>query len=124
MENLEKPDSAEKKEKPEVLYHSSSRKGIEEFRPNKGNFRDEDEGVVIFSTPNKALASAFLIEGHNDSWTKIGFYGGIPAVIIDSDREEFIKKDKGGSCMSSRAILSIMIQRRGWVKKSGQAASR
>jgi len=96
MENLEKPDSAEKKEKPEVLYHSSSRKGIEEFRPNKGNFRDEDEGVVIFSTPNKALASAFLIEGHNDSWTKIGFYGGIPAVIIDSDREEFIKKDKGG----------------------------
>ena len=96
MENFEKQNNQEKKEKPEVLYHASRTSGIKEFVPNRGNYRDEDEGAVIFSTPNKALASAFLVEGHGDHWMQIGFYGDIPVVVINADREEFIKNDKGG----------------------------
>lgn len=96
MENIERLSNKEKKEKPKILYHSSRVSGIKEFVPNRGNYRDEDEGAVIFSTPNKALASAFLVESHGDYWMQIGFYGDIPVVIINADREEFIKKDKGG----------------------------
>lgn len=96
MEKFEQQHNQEKKEKPSVLYHASRVSGIKEFTPNRGNYRDENEGAVIFSTPDKALASAFLVEGHGDHWMQIGFYGGIPVVIINADREEFIKNDKGG----------------------------
>lgn len=96
MENLEKIKNNEKKEKPEVLYHASRVSGIKEFVPNEGNYRDEDEGAVIFSTPDKALASAFLVEGHGDDWMVIGYYEDIPVVVINANREEFIKNDKGG----------------------------
>ena len=37
-----------------------------------------------------------MIDGHNDSWTKIGYYGDILVVVICMDKELFIKKDKGG----------------------------
>ena len=87
----------EKKERPIVVYHSSRKSNIEEFIPRKERVRDPDEGSVIFATPNKALASAFLIEDHNDDWTQIGFYNNIPVVVICLDREEFIKRDKGGT---------------------------
>lgn len=96
MENFEKQNNQEKKEKPDVLYHASRTPDIKEFIPNRGNHRDEDEGAVIFSTPNKALASAFLVEEHGDHWMQIGFYDDIPVVVINADREEFIKNDKGG----------------------------
>jgi len=97
MENFDKKlNNPAEKEKPEVLYHASRASGLKEFVPNKGNYRDEDEGAVIFSTPDKALASAFLIEGHGDHWIQIGFYGDIPVVVINADRDEFIKNDKGG----------------------------
>ncbi len=85
-----------KKEKPEVLYLAAKTPNISELVPQKGNYRDEDECAVIFSTPDKALASAFLVEGHGDHWMTIGFYEDIPVVVIKSNKEEFIKKDKGG----------------------------
>ena len=96
IEAVEKLNRNEKKEKPEVLYVSAQTPNIKELTPMKGNSRDVDEGAVIFSTPDKALASIFLIEGHNDSWTKISYYGDIPCVVIRMDREEFLKRDKGG----------------------------
>ena len=97
MADLERPTTPEQKEKPEVLYHASKTSGIKEFIPNRGNFRDEDEGPVIFSTPSKALASMFLVEGHGDHWTRIGFYSGIPVMIINAERNAFIENDKGGT---------------------------
>jgi|SRR3989338_2422448 len=94
--NFTEEDKTEKKEKPSVMYHASHNHNITEFVPRQERVRDPEEGPVIFATPDKALASAFLIEGHNDDWTNIGFYNDIPVAIICSSREEFIEKDKGG----------------------------
>lgn len=96
MENHIERNKIESKEKPETLYIGTQTKGIQEFTPRRGNYRDKDEGPVIFSTPDKALASVFMISGHNDSWTKIGYYGDVLVIIICMDRDEYIKKDKGG----------------------------
>ena len=87
----------EKKEKPEVLFIAAKIPNIKELVPMEGNYRDKKEGAVIFSTPDKALASIFLVEGHDDSWMQIGYYSGIPSAVICIDREEFIKRDKGGT---------------------------
>lgn len=87
----------EGKEKPPVVYHASQNPDIEEFTPQQGRVRDPDEGPVIFATPDKALASAFLVENHNDDWMVIGFYSDVPVVVIRADREKFILKDKGGT---------------------------
>jgi hypothetical protein len=89
-------EGLEKKEKPAVLYIAAQTAGIKELVPIKGRHRDKDEGPVIFSTPDKALASIFLVEGHNDSWMHLGYFSGIPYVVICIDRDEFVKKDKGG----------------------------
>lgn len=97
MESFGKLDSSEKKEKPAVLYIAAQTPGIQELTPMKGNFRDENEGAVIFSTPDKALASTFLVEGHGDHWMQIGFYENIPVVVINADKEAFIQRDKGGT---------------------------
>lgn len=99
MENFDKPQTQnlEKKEKPNVLYVSAQTAGIKELVPMKGRSRDDNEGSVIFSTPDKALASVFLVEDHNDSWMQIGYFSGIPYVVICMDREEFLKRDKGGT---------------------------
>lgn len=96
MKNSAEGNKIESKEKPEILYIGTQTKGIKEFTPRKGNYRDENEGPVIFSTPDKALASVFTVEGHNDSWIKIGYYRDILVVVICMDREEFIKRDNGG----------------------------
>lgn len=97
MEGISKqPNNLERKEKPKVLYVSAQTAEIKELIPMKGRSRDDKEGSVVFSTPDKALASVFLVEGHNDSWMQIGYYDDIPCVVICMDREEFIKKDRGG----------------------------
>lgn len=97
MDKFSRENRIEKKDKPEVLYLATKTPNISELVPQRGNYRDKDEGAVIFSTPDKALAAAFLVEGHGDHWMKIAFYGDIPVVVIKSDKEEFIKKDKGGT---------------------------
>lgn len=86
----------ERKEKPPILFIGTQTADIKKFEPRKGNIRSTDEGPVIFATPDKALASIFTIENHNDSWTKIGYYNDILVIVICMDREKFIKNDKGG----------------------------
>ena len=93
---MEKINKKESKERPEVLYVSAQTKGIKELIPMSGRNRGGNEGPVIFSTPDKALASVFLVEGHNDRWMQIGYFSDIPYVAICMDREEFIKRDNGG----------------------------
>jgi hypothetical protein len=96
MKNSPEENKVEKQEKPATLFIGTQTNGIKEFTPRKGKYRDENEGSVIFSTPDRALASVFTIEGNNDSWMKIGYYRDILVVVICMDREEFIKQDKGG----------------------------
>jgi len=96
MENHAEGNKIESKEKPETLYIGTQAKGIKEFTPRRGNYRDKDEGPVIFSTPDKALASIFMVQDHNDSWTKIGYYRDVLVIVICMNRDEYIKKDKGG----------------------------
>jgi hypothetical protein len=97
MKNVGQENILERKEKPKTLYIGTQTKGIKEITPKEGNYRDKNEGAVIFSTPDKALASIFMMPNHNDSWTKIGYYGKILTVVICMDRDEYIKNDRGGS---------------------------
>jgi hypothetical protein len=96
FEQAKVENKPEKKEKPETLFIGTQAKGIKEFTPGKGKHRDENEGAVIFSTPDRALASVFMMKDHNDSWTKIGYYRDILVVVICMDRDKYIKKDNGG----------------------------
>ncbi len=98
MANLETFSSGvEQKERPAVLYHASHNPDIEEFVPRNDRIRDPKEGPVVFATPDKGLASTFLVEGHNDDWMQIGFYSGIPVVVVLMDRDSFIARDHGGT---------------------------
>lgn len=95
MEN-EQHFSLEKKERPPFLYHASSNRNIEKFEPRAKNIRDPKEGLVVFATPDLALATTFLVNETNDSWTRIGKLGGVPYMVI-RDKKHFMKRDKGGS---------------------------
>lgn len=87
-----------KHEKPKVLYHASSNRGIEVFEPRIGKRRDENEGAQVFATPSKAMATIFLVET-DDGWTKSGSMDGTPYIII-SDKERFESLDNGGTIYS------------------------
>ena len=82
-------------EKPSVLYHGSSNKEIERFDPSAKKVRDEAEGPKIFATPDKRMASVFIV-GVDDSWGNSGQHNGVPYMII-SDRERFTALDQGGA---------------------------
>lgn len=88
--------SHEKKEKPLFLYHASSNKSIEKFELRAESGRDQEEGPVIFATPDLALATTFLVNETDDSWTKIGKTNGVVCMVI-SDKKRFMSLDRGGS---------------------------
>jgi len=83
--------------KPGKLYTSSQVGKIKKLIPQKGRHRNADEGNVIFATPDKALASIFLVKNNNDSWMEIGYFNDIPYTVINMDKKEFIENDCGGS---------------------------
>lgn len=82
-------------EKPTHLYHGSSNKEIAHFEPQAKKVRDAAEGPVVFATPDKAMASVFIV-GVDDSWGNSGMHNGVPYMVI-SDRERFEKLDQGGA---------------------------
>jgi hypothetical protein len=82
-------------EKPSVLYHGSSNKEITRFEPSSKKVRDPAEGPRIFATPDKRMASVFIV-GVDDSWGNSGQHNGTPYMVI-SDRERFETLDKGGA---------------------------
>ena len=84
--------------KPEVLYHASSSQDIETLEVRGERTRDPDEKPSVFATPNKALASIFLVPT-DDSWTHSGLVNDIPFIVI-SDKDRFIELDNGGSIYS------------------------
>lgn len=82
-------------EKPPVLYHASSNRNISEFETRGERTRDSLEAPSVFATPNKALASCFLVPS-DDSWVHIGTKDDIPFIVI-SDKDRFLELDKGGA---------------------------
>ena len=84
------------KKKPPFLYHASANKEIKTFEPRAKSVRDPKEGPVIFATPDLALATTFLVNEANDSWTQIGKINGVPYMVI-RDKKHFMRRDKGGS---------------------------
>lgn len=80
--------------RPKVLYHGSQDINIEEFEPRSRSFRDPSEGPVVFATPDKAIATMFIVPS-NDTWTHSGTFGGV-RYFVCSDRRKFEKLDTGG----------------------------
>lgn len=98
MEGVEKVAARhETKEKPPILYIAAQTPNLQELSPREGRNRGGNEGAVVFSTPNKELASIFLVEDHDDSWMQIGYFSDIPYVAICMSREDFLKRDHGGT---------------------------
>ena len=85
---------APKPEKPPVLYHASSRADLDQLEPRAEKVRDSKEGPRIFATPDKAMATIFLV-GTDDSWTHSGAFDGKPYIVI-SDEKRYREMDKGG----------------------------
>ena len=83
------------KEKPEHLYHASANRDIEIFKPRAESVRDEDEGPVVFATPDKAYAAMFIVST-DDKWTsKSRNNGSYTCVIGNIDR--YRSSDNGGA---------------------------
>ena len=84
--------------KPKILYHASSNREITRLEVKGERTRDPNEKPSIFATPNKALASVFIVPT-DDSWTHSGLINDIPFIVI-SDRERFNELDQGGTIYS------------------------
>ena len=82
-----------KPEKPPVLYHASQA-DIELLTPRAITRRERDSGPMIFASPDKAIAAAFLFPW-DDSWVKMGTIEDEPYMVI-SDELRFRQLDKGG----------------------------
>lgn len=85
---------------PRVLYHSSPNLDIDIFEPRKEKVRDPEEGPVVFATPDKALAAAFLVRT-DGSWVKIGRFSDgetqTPWHLVTKNKRRFRRLDKGGA---------------------------
>lgn len=83
--------------KPKFLYHASSKKNLIIVKPYKKSYRDLKEGPLVFATPDMAYACCFLVPT-NDSWTRISRFGKDSSWnMIISDKNRFLKSDKGGA---------------------------
>lgn len=85
---------------PKVLYHSSPNLEIKIFEPRREKVRDPEEGPVVFATPDKALAAAFLVRT-DGSWVKIGRFSDnnkqTPWHLVTKNKRRFRKLDVGGA---------------------------
>jgi hypothetical protein len=101
--SIENPEFKIEIEKPEILYHASENKNIQEIEPRAESVRDKNEGNVVFATPDIALASCFIVPS-TDSWTQKSIFtlptGEKIHVLIVSDKERFKEADKGGAIYS------------------------
>ncbi len=73
------------------LYHGSSKSGLEELTPRAISVRDVSEGPVVFATPNRAIASMFLVPIRQHS----GRFNGVPYFV--AIKADFDMRDLGGS---------------------------
>lgn len=96
--NFFRDNNSLKKEKPEILYHASPRRDIEEFQPRAETVRDPEEGPLVFASPDAKAVTRFLVPV-DDSWTQISTFNGIHTIVI-SDKDRFSRLDKGGAVYS------------------------
>lgn len=82
-------------DKPKILYHASQNRNIDYFEPRAESIRDPEEGSVVFATPDKVMASIFIVPT-DDSWTGSGLFGGVHYFVC-GDEERFRGIDKGGA---------------------------
>ena len=83
--------------KPRIVYHGSPIKNLSLIKPNQGHMRDENEGAVIFASPDMGFASIFMSQ-HDDSWTGIGYFGAEEHYyFVCKDKVRFMKEDNGGA---------------------------
>jgi hypothetical protein len=80
---------------PDVLYHASKEHGLVEIEPRRGNYRDPEEGPVIFAAADKAGAAKHLVRT-DDSWVSSGYFNDVPFMAI-SDEKRFRAVDTGGT---------------------------
>ena len=83
-------------QKPEILYHASDNRKVKEFEPRALGIRDSNEGPRVFATPDKALASCFLVRY---KWIKLGLFNDIHYIVI-AEKDKFLETDKGGAIYS------------------------
>lgn len=86
---------------PKYLYHASPNRNLKVLKPRKESFRNENEGPVVFATPEMSYASCFLVNT-SDSWVKISRWSDNPNkkgpwYFICSDKERFRNEDIGGA---------------------------
>ena len=79
-------------DKPEFLYHGSAHRGLSELQPQSRLHR-ADEGELLYATQDLATAAIFLVGGVHYG---CGRFGETQYAWIISDRDEFIRNDKGG----------------------------
>jgi len=77
------------------LHHASQNRDIKVFEPRAESVRDPNEGSVVFATPDKVMASVFIVP-MNDSWTNSGLFGDTHYFVC-GDEEGFRKIDRGGA---------------------------
>lgn len=82
-------------DKPQNLYHASSRTNIEEFEPRNNAPRYSGEVSLVFATPREALAAMFLAPA--DIPIEISIYGNEYILFIESDPQTYQEKDGGGA---------------------------
>ena len=86
----------------DVVYHGSTSQNIKLLKPQINHFRDKNEVALIFATPSFRLASCYLFRW-DDSWVhqeiawKDDNKANYQISMVISDKERFIKEDKGGS---------------------------
>lgn len=78
-----------------VLYHASPVNDLTLIVPSSKTTRSEDEGPVIFATPDFSYASQFLFRW-DDSWVIGGVLNNVHVVII-CGKKRFKKADGGGT---------------------------
>lgn len=77
------------------LYHASDNKNIKVLQPQMKSVRNNNEGPVVFATPNLALASCFIVNV-DDSWADMGRFNDV-VYFICNDEIRFKQADKGGT---------------------------
>lgn len=81
--------------RPTFLYHASQNKDIKIFEPRAESVRDINEGPVVFATPDKVMASVFIVST-NDTWANSGLFGSVHYFVCGNENK-FRNIDKGGA---------------------------
>lgn len=79
---------------PRTLFHGSSKKNLKRIEPRSHDHWDGQP--TTYATPHIALASIFMLN-FEDSWAAFGTRPNGTFVFLCSDKERFLKEDRGGT---------------------------